>query len=85
MAEETKAEHSHSHHHHSSQGAAKHLLCSVVLYVVVNVFMHFFEVDATTTLLIFVALYIFVGYTIVLNAIKASFMDNGSTRISLSQ
>lgn len=73
MAEEIKAEHSHSHHHHSSQGAAKHLLCSVVLYVLVSVFLHFFEVDATTTLLIYVALYIFVGYSILQNAIKGIF------------
>ena len=70
MAEEIKASHTHSHHHHASHGAVKNLLFSILLYVCVSLFLHFVEVDAISTLIIYLSLYIIVGYSILWNAFK---------------
>ena len=70
MAEEIKAEHTHSHHHHASHGETKRLLFSIILYFCANIFLHIFDLEASTKLLLYIALYLIIGYSILLNAVK---------------
>lgn len=70
MTKEIKTEHTHSHHHHASHGAAKLLVLYIVLYVITNLCLHFFELDATYKLIIYIALYLFIGHSILLGAIR---------------
>lgn len=65
--------HHHHHHHHASRGALMHIVSAVVLYILLKVVSGPIEelsFGYNLRLLLYIGLYLFVGYDVLWNAVK---------------
>lgn len=62
--------HSHNHYHSATKGEARSLKIALILFAVVSLVARFCPLDYWLKLALYVSLYLFVGYEVLLNAVK---------------